>query len=1038
MVFSLLANRSGCASRTSTHHRRSAATFQPRLEPLEDRCLLSTLFVTNTLDNASTPGSLRAAIQAAKNGDTIRFDPSLSQATILLENTLAITTTSLTIDGLGADQLTVERDPTSKQAFGLFSIGAGTTVALSGLHLANGDSPAGQGGAISNAGNLTVNACWLDGNTVVSHGSGSAEGGAVSNRGTFTAIDSTFTDNSALGASTQAHAGKNGDGLGGALYNKGGTVTLTNVTFFGNTAAGATGKRSLGGAIDNDAGTVRIDNSTIAGNTSAGGGTGGGVYNSTKGVIEVENTIIATNTAAVGADVAGAFISDGYNLIGAATGSTGFTSTGDQVGSSGSLLDPQFASTSPEDNGGPTPTLALADSSPALGKGNPANAPASDQRGFLRTVDGKIDIGSVENQSNPVTVTTLVLTPSLESPTAGQFLAITVTVSPLLPALTSSVPAGSVDFSIDGGSSMSGVALGSLAPDQWVLTLPSGLAAGPHLIEADFTPTGTNDSASSADLHLTVAPTPTSAPQGQVLYNFGNAPDAWQPWGSLTLVGSTLYGYTAYGGDKQSGAIFEINTDGLGYQIVHSFGGLVVNPGGEVLRDGITPHHDSLRIVGDELVGATVYGGDAGQGVLYAYNYVTGSYRIIHELNGFSKSNPGGSPADGAQPHSNPMPGVTPGGQDVLYGMTSEGGSSQDGTLYQVNVNGTGFQVLNSFQKASGDDPHGFVIQIGNTLYGMTRSGGTTPQGTAGQGVIFSYDLTATQNPYTPLHTFGSITNDGLEPDHGGLILVGSSLYGLATAGGTKGDGILFSVALPSGTYTPLYSFTGSTTGTLDGSGPHGSLELGSDGVTLFGMTSKGGSANDGVVFSFDTSAPNTAPYVIRSFLGGSRDGNDGLDNVVVGDNVLYGLTKYGGDVKTNDSPKPPAPDFTSTGPSHANGVVFALPLTDQTMTTLMSSTNPSVVGQSVTFTVTVQGETPGSNTPEGSVTFKDGGKPLTVVSLVNGQASYTTSTLSLGQHTITASYGGFSVGPFSYAMSESQPLVQQVNQGSSGGPHKH
>jgi uncharacterized repeat protein (TIGR03803 family) len=1050
VLFPWLAKRRHRQSKIPARHGsparpRRRAAFRLCLETLEDRCLPSTLFVTNALDDGST-GSLRAEVNAAQAGDTIRFDPSLANAAIILRGVLPITT-SLTIDGLGADQLTVGRATTDTNQFRVFDIGAGVNVTLYGLHVAGGFDPLGAGGGIRNAGNLTVNACWLDGNTSTGAAGAGGDGGGVFNLGSLAVRNSTFSGNRAAGG---AGGASGGGGFGGALFNQG-LVTLSNVTFSGNSAIGGpstgTGGDGFGGAVYSSGGTVRVCNSTLAGNTSSGGlggtpgsGFGGGLFNAAGGIVEVQNTIVATNVAAHGPDVDGAFDSDGNNLIGDGTGSTGFTSSGDQVGTSGSPLDPKFLSTTPQDNGGPTPTLGLAGNSTAVTAGNPGNAPASDQRGFVRVVGGKIDIGAFQTQSPPIAVTTLILTPSVASPAAGQFFAVTAAVAPLLPALTSSVPAGSVTFSIDGGSAIPGMSLGNLGPGQWVLTLPSGLTAGPHLILAGFTPSGDN-TASSATLQLTVAPAPAPGPAGFLLHNFGNLPDGWQPWGSPTLVGSTLYGYTAYGGDAQSGAIFKVNTDGSGYQVVHSFGGLVVGPGDMVLADGDSPHHDSLRVVGNELIGATVFGGDANQGLLYAYNFVTGSYRIIHELNGMTKDYPQGSTTDGAQPHSNPMFSAA---DNVLYGLTSEGGSDGDGMLYRVNLDGTGFQVLRSFKKKDdkGFDPHGFVIQIGTVLFGMTREGGLTDTADPtiapdGGGGVFAFDVSTSK--YTVMHLFNPTPqtnpadNDGFGPDHGGLIAVGGSLYGLATMGGEfgkkGGDGILFQiqpVAEENAPYQILHDFSGTKDNlpAIDGSGPHGSLVLGSDGVTLFGMTSNGGSADDGIIFAFSTAT--NATFLLKSFLGAPNDGNDGLDNVVVTADHLYGLTKYGGSVVTNPFPTPPAPDYAPAGTPNANGTVFGLPLVNATTTTLTSNHNPSRHGQAVTFTATVQGTAPGSGAPPGSVTFRNGGRLLAKVALVNGQAQFTTAGFGFGAHTITATYSGFSVGPYRFTAS-SRSLRQVV-----------
>jgi hypothetical protein len=78
------------------------------------------------------------------------------------------------------------------------------------------------------------------------------------------------------------------------------------------------------------------------------------------------------------------------------------------------------------------------------------------------------------------------------------------------------------------------------------------------------------------------------------------------------------------------------------------------------------------------------------------------------------------------------------------------------------------------------------------------------------------------------------------------------------------------------------------------------------------------------------------------------------------------------------------------------------------TATTLISSSNPSAVGQNVTFTATVTTPHGGGVVPDGQVVFSDGATILgSVVLGANGKASYSTATLINGLHAITAAYGG-------------------------------
>jgi hypothetical protein len=83
------------------------------------------------------------------------------------------------------------------------------------------------------------------------------------------------------------------------------------------------------------------------------------------------------------------------------------------------------------------------------------------------------------------------------------------------------------------------------------------------------------------------------------------------------------------------------------------------------------------------------------------------------------------------------------------------------------------------------------------------------------------------------------------------------------------------------------------------------------------------------------------------------------------------------------------------------------------------------VFGQSVTFTATVAAIAPSTATPTGSVTFKDGSTILATVSLSGGSASFTTSKLALGNHSITASYNGTA----SFTTSSSTAYAVSVSQ---------
>ena len=89
--------------------------------------------------------------------------------------------------------------------------------------------------------------------------------------------------------------------------------------------------------------------------------------------------------------------------------------------------------------------------------------------------------------------------------------------------------------------------------------------------------------------------------------------------------------------------------------------------------------------------------------------------------------------------------------------------------------------------------------------------------------------------------------------------------------------------------------------------------------------------------------------------------------------------------------------------PSSSSSIVQSINK-DASTSAVISSHNPSIYGQPVTFTATVSS---GSGTPTGTVTFKDGATTLGVASLSGGHAALATSSLIVGTHPITVAYSG-------------------------------
>jgi uncharacterized repeat protein (TIGR03803 family) len=221
----------------------------------------------------------------------------------------------------------------------------------------------------------------------------------------------------------------------------------------------------------------------------------------------------------------------------------------------------------------------------------------------------------------------------------------------------------------------------------------------------------------------------------KTLYSFSDYNDGGTPQAGLVLSTSTLYGTASGGGGSANGGtVFRINTDGTGFTNLHSFAG---------------------------------------------------------------------SPGDGSFPLAALVL-----SSNSLYGTTYFGGGANNGTVFKLNIDRTGFTILYSFTNNDGANPASPLALSGTTLHGTTELGGTSDNGT-----VFALSTDGTH--FATLHSFTTATSpaltnsDGIEP-FAGLLLSENTLYGTAYLGGSFGNGSVFKVNMGGTGFTPVYSLQGS------------------------------------------------------------------------------------------------------------------------------------------------------------------------------------------------------------------------------------
>ena len=759
--------------------------------------------VSFTVTTAADPGeygkqSLRGAIALADvlgGNPTITFDASFNvpQTITLLGQELPAVLQNLTIQGPAAG-VTVSGNRQSR----VFEIGEQQQVHNPNVTLTNLTVTQGKAlgsGIFANFGGGILD--WSLGTLTLTNctvrGNSAAQGGGIYATGTLVFTDCTLSGNTVSFS-------------GAGLDKDRGTATLTNCTLTGNSAA-------VGGGIDNEFTAMTLINCTLFGNTA--GLFGGGILDDI-GSATLLNTIVAGNVSPSGPEVSndgGGIATATYCLIGNGSGS-GITATAanhNQVGTSASPIDPELAPLGYY--GGDTQTMALLPTSPALGAGTSGpGIPTTDQRGFARTTP--YDVGAF--QSQPAAVSFVVTTAADPGEFGKQSLRGAINLADVLggaPTITfdtAHVFATAQTISLTVGQLPDLSAnMTIVGPGAALVTVDAHFASGILVVDAGVT---------AALSGLTLAH--GSAFDGGAVYNSG----------TLTLTGVTLAGNSA--SDKGGGLYNNQGTLTLVNDILadntaprggglYNFQGVVSLTGdtlsgntASVLGGGFYNYQGTATLANDTLSGNSAAldgGGMFGYFATFTLTACTLSGNSAQLGGGFANNEGTFTLTDG-----------------TLTGNTASfeggGGWNYFGTVALMNVPLTG----NSAQLGGGF----FNNEGPATLTACTLSGNSAQEG----GGFYDYYGVAALTG-SALSGNSAQSGGGLFNDHGTVTLTGCTLSGnTAVTGGGGGENFQGVATLTDCTVA----------GNVVQSGDGGGINNSSGTLTLTGVTVTGNVASGG------------------------------------------------------------------------------------------------------------------------------------------------------------------------------------------------
>jgi hypothetical protein len=291
-----------------------------------------------------------------------------------------------------------------------------------------------------------------------------------------------------------------------------------------------------------------------------------------------------------------------------------------------------------------------------------------------------------------------------------------------------------------------------------------------------------------------------------------------------------LYGMTTEGGQYGGGVVFEYNIYTSVYTVKHHFNDSL---------EGWRPQGSLILADNGKFYGLTTKGGlgipGCRGGVIFSLdtNFNSNSYQTEVCFDNLVQYDATSNYGEG------PVGDLIQATNGKLYGITSSGGISHGGVIFEYNINTQSYIQLHNFLRLSGSDPLGSIMQHSNgKLYGATWLGGRF-----NKGVLFEYDIGSAQ--YTVKFHLGDIVQG--ENPFGSLIQVSNGkFYGLASSSIDNGSIFEFDQTENS----IRYSFHLSDELT-HGKKPTGSL-LEPYNKKIYGLTSEGGDSQKGILFEFN------------------------------------------------------------------------------------------------------------------------------------------------------------------------------------------